>query len=563
MLTKAAHNEHIKKGWIIMGRYLRRFPGQLSGVLILIALVQGITVWASTLNANLLDALIQFNMRRFLMTAVFLMVGWIVIALLTYIVVISQTRLIQNIDIAIRQDLTMLIQHKDYETFSERTVGAYVSWFTNDIQMINTQGLTSFFMVTEEIFGTSFALVALWQYHWTLAGTALVLAGLIISVPRVFNRVLNQTNTALTEENEHFVNKTEDVLSGFDFLFAFHALSLITQRIVQSSQVLKQRALNQSKAQTAVQVTGFLGNVIAQVTLMGLSGLLAMRHLVTVGTLSAAGSLAGNVFNNLGNMSNYLGMMRGTRPIFAKYAAAQPAVRTKKDPVSRIFQAPLIALQQVTFKYPQQPIFRDVSLSFQQGQKYLLEGPSGAGKSTLLKIIAGYLTTYTGIVSFEGQNYRAWGQRTLMDQILYLAQTPQVISGSVSDNLQLTKNYSVQEMIHVLQRVGLITAADQGPDFLRQDVGAKGSSLSGGQLQRLALARGLLRGYQILLLDEGTSAVDAATAVQIERDLLTDPTLTLIMISHTPHAETTPLFDHIIQFPVTTSTDSSGITPHE
>lgn len=321
-----------------MGRYLRRFPGQLAGVVGLIAVIQGITVWASTLNATLLDALIQFNLRRFLTAAALLMGGWVLIALLTYVVTIAQTRLTQTIDIAIRQDLTTLLRGKNYETFGERTVGAYVSWFTNDIEMINVQGLASFFMVVSELFGTGFALIALWRYHWTLAGTAAVLALLIITVPRIFDRPLNRTNTALTQENEHFVNRTEDVLSGFDFLFAFHALSLITQRVVAASRELKQKAVAQSKAQTAVQVTGFLGNVMAQVVLMGLSGILAMQRLVTIGTLSAVGSLAGNVFNNLGSMSNYFGMMRGVQPIFAKYQAAAPAPATKKDPVTEVQQ---------------------------------------------------------------------------------------------------------------------------------------------------------------------------------------------------------------------------------
>lgn len=93
-----------------MGRYLRRFPGQLAGVVGLIAVIQGITVWASTLNATLLDALIQFNLRRFLTAAALLMGGWVLIALLTYVVTIAQTRLTQTIDIAIRQDLTTLLR---------------------------------------------------------------------------------------------------------------------------------------------------------------------------------------------------------------------------------------------------------------------------------------------------------------------------------------------------------------------------------------------------------------------------------------------------------------------
>jgi ABC-type multidrug transport system fused ATPase/permease subunit len=94
----------------------------------------------------------------------------------------------------------------------------------------------------------------------------------------------------------------------------------------------------------------------------------------------------------------------------------------------------------------------------------------------------------------------------------------------------------------------LIQSTDEGKDYLNLDIGESGKNFSGGQIQRLALARGLIREIPVMLIDEGTSAIDEQTAVQIEMALLKNPKLTLIMISHTPHPQTEKLFDKVIHF---------------
>ncbi|WP_164511520.1 ABC transporter ATP-binding protein [Levilactobacillus cerevisiae] len=533
-----------------MRHYLGQHRLAVSIEMGLLILIEGLVVYGSVLNADILNALIKGERGLFLFKIGLLMVTWIGIAAVNYVSAVYQERVIQDIDISIRQDLADILTQKDYEAYNSRATGVYESWVNNDIQTINTQGLQNYFTVVQGIFGTIFALITLIAYHWSLALTALGLAGLIILAPKIFDKRVLQANQQLTHANEAFVDQTQGVLGVFNLLYAFRSLKLLKQEIVAASQSLKQVNVNRMRAQSSVMVVGLLGNVISQVVLLGMSGVLAIFKIVSIGTLSAVGSLSGNIFNNLGSMSNYLGMIRGVAPIFAKFTLERQSLSNSDPHQSRVIApAPTLTVQDLSYGYqPDQAVFQHVTYQFAAGKKYLILGASGSGKSTFLKVLGGYLTNYTGKITIAGQSMRALSVSQLRTRILYLDQSPQALATTVRRNLVLTNDYSDDELIQVLLATKLCISERTGRKFLDKNVGEGGRNLSGGQLQRLALARGLLRHVPVILLDEGTSAVDAGNAVKIERLLLTNPTLTLIMISHTPHEATAGLFDEVIQF---------------
>jgi len=181
-------------------------------------------------------------------------------------------------------------------------------------------------------------------------------------------------------------------------------------------------------------------------------------------------------------------------------------------------------------------------------KKYLIVGKSGSGKTTLLRIIAGYYRNYEGQLFLGKYNLQDYTSSPINSKMLYLDQRPQALNASIRENLNLTDNYTDEQLIGALLKVKLISDTTSGLSFLNKQVGQDGSSLSGGQLQRLALARGLLRNIRIILLDEGTSSVDSVNAIAIENMLLRDTNLTLIMVSHTPHDRNKSQFDEIISF---------------
>lgn len=538
-----------------MRTYLLRHKREVLRLAAIMMVAQLLTVYSAVLNADLLDALIKGKLQLFLIKVGLLMADWLVIAGLDYAISVYQQVVIQNVDISIRADLTDILTAKDYAAYNSRSTGVYESWVNNDIQTINTQGLQNVFIVIEGAMGTVFALITLITYHWSLALAAVFLTGAIILVPKVFDRRVMQANQRVTLQNEAFVNRTQDALGVFNLFYAFQALGLLKKQIIQSSHELKAAYVDRTKAQTNVMVTGFMGNVISQVLLIGLTGWLALQKIVSIGTISAAGSLSGNIFNNLGNMSNYLGMIRGVRPIFEKFAAEKRALTPPRPAVAPATPTSL-RVTDLGFAFSgHAPLFEHVTVNFQRGQKYLILGESGSGKSTFLRLLTGYYRRYTGQITLDDTDLTTYPAADLSQKILYLDQRPQALEATVRENLCLGQDFAADELIRVLVATRLVATAADGPAFLDLNVGQNGGELSGGQLQRLALARGLLRHVKLILLDEGTSAVDTANAIRIEKLLLTDPDLTLIMVSHTPHPETQALFDQVIPFADLTAAD--------
>lgn len=540
-----------------MKKYLVLHRREVVTVVFLLMIIELFTVLGSVINAHILNSLVAMKIQQFMVNIGLFLLDWIVVVSVRYLESIYQEKVIQNIDTSIRADVVNMLIKENYETYNSKSANTYESWINNDIQTINEQGFRRLFTVIEGLLGAVLALVVLVTFHWSLAVTALIFSAIILISPRLFNQQLKKQNTAFTHENEQFVKQTSDYLSAFNLLYTFNSLKLLLKKVVSASNDLGGAFINRSRIQSKVAATGFLGNVIAQILLTGLTGVLVINKLVTVGTLNAVSSLSGNIFNNLGNMSNYLGMIRGTDPIFNKYKLESQLVNDSdtrhpilegKTHLNEDSSSELINLNDVSFSYKSGgKILNQVSLGFKARQKYLILGPSGCGKSTLLKLIAGYVLPTSGTVLFCGRNLQLLNTQELHRQILYLDQNPHMLSATVRENLNLDDHYTDNRLIESLKEVKLVTGKKDGIRLLNKSLrGSQG--LSGGQVQRLALARGLLRHPRIVLLDEGTSAVDKQTAIDIERFLLLNTNLTLIMVSHTLHQATLKLFDKKLNF---------------
>ncbi|MFZ9714410.1 MAG: ABC transporter ATP-binding protein, partial [Vulcanococcus sp.] len=198
--------------------------------------------------------------------------------------------------------------------------------------------------------------------------------------------------------------------------------------------------------------------------------------------------------------------------------AVEPPDRADAQPIGQV--AGELLLEQVSFGYdPEQPVLRNLSLRVKPGQVVALVGPSGAGKSTLFSLLLRFNTAQGGKVLLDGRNLADLKAAELRTAVALVPQQSAVFSGTVAEAIAFGRPAS-REQIQAAARLanadGFIEALPGGYDARVEE---RGSNFSGGQLQRLAIARAVLGNPAVLLLDEATSALDAESEEAVQRGL--------------------------------------------
>ena len=206
-----------------------------------------------------------------------------------------------------------------------------------------------------------------------------------------------------------------------------------------------------------------------------------------------------------------------------------------------------IAIKNLSFQYGEQKIIDDLSLSIKKGEKIAFVGESGSGKSTLIKILLGLLKYNQGKVRLGDMELSGICLNNLYDRVSYLSQDAPVFDGTIKENLVFEKKVSEEQMLGALSEVQLSHLVENLAEGLNTEIGEKGTCLSGGEKQRLALARLWFEDSELVILDEATSAMDNLTEENVMKSVMQKmKNKTVIAIAH--RLNSIAGFDRIILF---------------
>lgn len=488
------------------------------------------TTLASFVNATILNALIKFDFGLFLSSILKLVVVFSIFLIFTYFHIIQSRKTTQKMAKYLRIQITDRMSRLSATDFKKKNEGYYTSWLSNDISQIEDQGFSKFYELLSNSINLSLALIGLLYIHWSLLIITMIEVIIIMQLPNIFKRKMNEATVRIAESNHSFVSKTTNLLSGFSTFFIFNNLSYLVTELKKEFSNLEQAKNTQTYFMAKVAIIGGLGNVIGQISSYALTGYLALLGQVTIGMLTTTGSLSSSVFNTVGNLSQYIAAINSVEPLIDKINNTAEVVDINEDDFQKL--PPIVSgvkFNDVAFGYNEnQPIFKHVDYTFELGKKYAISGDSGTGKSTVLNLLIKNLKPSNGSISLNNTSIEAIKTSDLLNQITYIEQKPYVFNGTVRENISLGDNISDQKIKEVLKSVGLSNYADKLDLIITEN----GNNFSGGQKQRLALARGLVRDSKIILLDESTSSLDEKTATSIEKAILNLPDKLVIMISH-------------------------------
>jgi ATP-binding cassette subfamily B protein len=262
---------------------------------------------------------------------------------------------------------------------------------------------------------------------------------------------------------------------------------------------------------------------------LAIGGSLVHRGKMVAGQLSMIGFSSLRLLTALGYLGITVDGYQKARMAMQRiedFRARTPQIESGPYPLAVKSVRGEFKLERVTFGYPnEQPLFKDLSLSFPAGETIGLVGLSGAGKSTLLKLLLRYYDVSSGDIKLDGRSLKSLETQDLRRSIAYVPQQPFIFPGTVRENVAYSHpSASLDEVVAAAKMAmahEFIEQLPRGYDTIVRGVGigGEGQALSGGQAQRLAIARAALADTPIILFDEATSAVDNETESAIQRSL--------------------------------------------
>lgn len=477
------------------------------------------------------NAAIQLDFRGFLFWTGIDLMAWGLYFGLCFLLDWAQTYTIRKLNNQVRHDYYYTFLEKSYQEYHEQNTGEYLSWLTNNIKQIEKLAWDPFFNCIGRIAQVFWSMFVLFTLHWVLLAAALGSAALMLALPKLFQKKMETMGKACADAEALASSRLKDLLSGFDVLLFFGRKNRFLQQGDAISDQIEQPAFQLGVTKSAIDsFTGFMSVAIQALSDIVIV-ILAFQGAITVSVLAGGSNLIAGVTNGLHNISNLRLNICASKPYFENIC---PYSKNKKNAFHETLP-PLkqsIQLQKICFQYDKTPVLKNLHFEFKIGRKYALIGPSGCGKSILLKILLGWLPGYTGQILLDGKDARTYPAQELQKQIAYIEQDVFLFHTTIRENITLGEEFLPEELEEALQSSALMDDLLAMPDGLETLVGENGQNLSGGQKQRVAIARALIHKRSILLVDEGTSSLDLHNADLVERSLLSNPSLTLILISH-------------------------------
>ena len=437
------------------------------------------------------------------------------------------------------------LSRKNISAFTGENTSLYLSALTNDVSTIenylNNIFILVFFIL--EFFG---ALALMFWYSPALTGISIVSALLPVAASLLAGNRLAKAEEAVSNQNEAFVASLKDSLSGFSVIKSFRAEIAICRQFAADVKAVANAKCRRDRIDIIINGMGSLAGVGAQFTVFFAGAWLAISGRgASAGMIMAFVQMMNYVISPIASVPQILAMRKSAYALVDKLAAAlNENVRDEGDHIPQTLDKG-ITVNDVTFSYDgEKEALSHVTTTFEAGKSYAIVGGSGSGKSTLLNLLMAGYSNYEGSICYDGKELRSISSESLYDLVSLIQQNVFVFNNTVRDNVTMFHPFDDKAVNQALALSGLSEfITRRGEDAL---CGENGCNLSGGEKQRISIARSLLRKSPVLLMDEATAALDNQTAFRVISSILDLEGLTRIVVTHALDESILARYDSIL-----------------
>ena len=431
-----------------------------------------------------------------------------------------------------------------YHKFSSLPVDYYeknhsghaLSLFENDTWIVATIFMRHFRRTIASFATIIVYLIPMFVFDYRITSVILILNVLTLIVNTNISKKLKLTTKEVQGQLSNMTVIIANIIGGISIIRMYQMGHQIIETFKKSNQEISKYNLKNNRVVAFLSAYNFMISMCNIMVFVLLGSLMVKWRLTTYGNIIAIMSLQTALDTNFREFGRYYPMFYNS---FAGTERIYEFLELEEEPNQRrtgiIEQPEYIQFKNVTFGYTEdQTVLRDFNLTIKQGETIGIVGESGSGKSSLIKLLMGFYQTNSGGIAIGGKNIGEMTIEELRGLIAYVPQESQLFNTSIKENIRYGNPKATDEqIIAAAQAANADGFIKEQPDGYNTIVGERGMRLSGGQCQRIAIARAILKDAPILILDEATSALDSESERLIKEVLASySKTRTTLMIAH-------------------------------
>ena len=523
--------------------YLKPYGKQLVLVLICIAASSFLSLLPSILTGKIID---EGLINRDLKALIFFIVLSLAVTFLANLIGVAEsyinTWIAQHITYDMRNQMYAHLQKMSQRFYTTNNQGDIVTRMTSDIDGVQTVIANTFTSILSNVITLVIAAIAMFQKNWILALVGIIIVPLFTLPTRKAGKTrwsLTNESQAANDQINGILNETLSV-SGQLLVKLFGKEKREYDRYEQINRKMIRLNIRERMAGRWFLVVLTTFTSIGPMLIYLVGGILMIRydHNLTVGDITVMVALLGKMYMPVNSLLNIQVEWIRSMSLFTRifnYFDIPPEIESAPDAVTPETVTGNVEFSHVSFAYEKpKRILKDISFRLEAGKSIAIVGPSGSGKSTIINLIPRLYDVSEGSVTFDGIDVRKLDLQFLRSQVGVVSQETYLFNGTIRENLLYAKeDASEEEMIEALKKANIYDFVSKQEQGLDTQVGNRGLKLSGGEKQRISIARILLKNPTIFIFDEATSALDSISEQKIQEAI--DPIIeskTSILIAH-------------------------------
>lgn len=422
----------------------------------------------------------------------------------------------------VKNDAVVHITGITAEYMAKNRSGDIISRLTDDVNRVSNFVQDNLIYIIMDPFLLIFYFTYLLYLNPALFLISIVPTILCLPFGATLTTKFKSGSKAYMQYSADVISESTDMIGGMEVVKSYCLQDILLENYRESVQKMTDMSVcndqNQYKGRAFFTLSGRLSSILCLV----IGGWLCIQGRLTIGSLVAFFSLLPKMVDVINEMANNL---FNCKTALAAGERVFEILNTPVEPTGSvefgIEEAPAIEFRNVSFFYEEGvPVLNNISFTVPKGKTVAVVGASGGGKSTLLKLLCGFYSPQQGSILIEGIKLDDWNLEALRSRFSYVSQHSYLFPVSVGENIAMGKPGAGEAEIHMAAEAANASVfIDEFPERYDTLAGERGSHLSGGQIQRISIARAIIKDAPILLLDEATSALDVQAEADVQKAL--------------------------------------------